>query len=335
MTWDELDWTILDRLRDGFLSGAAADGPYWQSHDDLAHYDFTYAERIGWKWDHVLGELQRRGWSPPAGHVVDWGCGSGIATRRLLAHWPAAVALDAAAHFFDHSTLAEAFAQQRLRETHPALRAQSWDRAAPIGTLLISHVLNELDDDSAADLREAIDRAQALIWIEPGTSAVAARLVAWRESIHPDFRILYPCTHANACPMLAPAHARHWCHHFATPPPGIFADSHWVKFGQRAGIDLRSLPYSALVLERPSLPATASTPAPIAGRVIGRPERFKPYARLLGCDATGLNELTLPKRADPVLWKRLDRADAPRLFTWQHDGTTLTTATPHPSDADS
>ena len=54
MNWTALDWKTLDRLREGFLSGSAAKGPYWKSRDDLAHYDATYAERIGWKWDAVL-----------------------------------------------------------------------------------------------------------------------------------------------------------------------------------------------------------------------------------------------------------------------------------------
>ncbi len=330
MTWDELDWTILDRLRDGFLRGGAVAGPYWQNHDDLAHYDFTYAERIGWKWDHVLGELCRRGWSPPRGNLVDWGCGSGIATRRVLDHWPATLADGHTAHFFDHSTIAESFAQSRLREDHPTFATQSWDRTAPIGTLLISHVLNELDADSATDLREAIDRAAAVIWIEPGTSDVAGQLVQWREQLRETFAVLYPCTHATTCGMLRPENARHWCHHFAAPPSWIFADSHWVKFGQRAGIDLRSLPYSALVLER--VRTTGPLP-PDAGRIIGRPERFKPYARLLGCDAHGLHELTLPKRTAPALWKRLERADAPRLFCWQHERATISaTSTLFPTE---
>ena len=42
MTWEELDWPALDRLRAGFLEGAAAAGPYWKSSSDLASYDFTY-----------------------------------------------------------------------------------------------------------------------------------------------------------------------------------------------------------------------------------------------------------------------------------------------------
>ncbi|MCF3648540.1 small ribosomal subunit Rsm22 family protein [Synoicihabitans lomoniglobus] len=327
MNWDELDWSILERLRQGFISGSAAAGPYWQSEDDLAHYDFTFAERIGWKWDHVLDELVRRGWSPPSGPILDWGCGSGVASRRVMRQWPELVQAGQTLHVFDHSTLAENFSARRARETFPDLTALSWDRAAPISTVVISHVLNELDTDSAADLRQVIDRAEAVIWIEPGTSEVASDLVAWREQLREQFRLVYPCPHQGACGILAPGNERHWCHHFARPPAGIFADSHWVKFGQRAGIDLRSLPFSALVFERTSRPC--STPLPEnAGRAIGRPQVFKPYARLLGCDAGGVAPLTLPKRTAPKLWKRLDRVESPRLFTWEHREQTLVKITP-------
>src|SRR5258708_2923216 len=84
MNWESLDWEILDRLRDNFLSGtAAAGGPYWHTLTDLECYDFTYGERIGWKWDAVLHELKLRHWAPPPGAtVLDWGCGSGIAGPR-------------------------------------------------------------------------------------------------------------------------------------------------------------------------------------------------------------------------------------------------------------
>src|SRR6185436_4078772 len=67
MTWAELDWHTLDRLRDRFLQGGSAT-PYWETADDLANYDLTFGERIGWKWDHVLRELRLRGWTPV--HVV-------------------------------------------------------------------------------------------------------------------------------------------------------------------------------------------------------------------------------------------------------------------------
>ena len=57
---------LLDRLRETFLSDAKSGGPYWHTITDLECYDFTFGERIGWKWDAVLAELKQRGWTPPA-----------------------------------------------------------------------------------------------------------------------------------------------------------------------------------------------------------------------------------------------------------------------------
>src|SRR5213083_77519 len=82
MTWADLDWAALDRLRARFLSVTANPEPYWSSLRDLASYDLTYGERIGWKWDQVLRELKLRGFKPRSRAVFDWGCGSGIANRR-------------------------------------------------------------------------------------------------------------------------------------------------------------------------------------------------------------------------------------------------------------
>ena len=87
MNWEAIDWTALERMRTAFLQNTAGAGEYWQSELDLASYDTTFAQRIGWKWDYVLKELKRRGWSPPTEELLDWGCGSGIASRAFLDHF--------------------------------------------------------------------------------------------------------------------------------------------------------------------------------------------------------------------------------------------------------
>jgi len=326
MEWETLDWPALDRLRAGFLQGNAAGGPYWQSESDLASYDLTYGERIGWKWDHVLRELRLRGWRPPARSIFDWGCGSGVAARRVIAYF-GAEQFDAL-HVWDHSPLAADFAANAAGRAFPGLAVghatpgflQGDD---PVGLLIISHVLNELDPASLASLRALITRAAAVLWVEPGTHDVSRQLGGLREEFSRPgapagaFRIVAPCTHQNTCPILAPGNERHWCHHFAPPPSEIFANPDWVKFGQRAGIDLRSLPYCFLALEKLK---DGTTEATGLSRIIGRPEHFKPYARFLNCDATGLAELTLPKRADPGLYKQLDRTRAPLVYRWRREG---------------
>ncbi|MBT5901715.1 MAG: hypothetical protein HOH58_06370 [Opitutaceae bacterium] len=318
VTWENLDWPTLDRIRAGFLTGSAAKGPYWQSLADLAHYDFTFAERIGWKWDHVLRELNRRGWAPAQGKLLDWGCGSGVAHRRVISTWPDSTQ---SVRVFDHSTWAEAYATQRVNDRFPNLDVRSWERSESIATLTISHVLNELDKESAQDLMQTIQSATKVIWVEPGTSEVAGQLVQWREKLRDSFRVVFPCPHQGACGLRTPANALHWCHHFASPPAGVFADSNWVKFGQRAGIDLRSLPYSALVLEKPTAAIETREAAveDLAGRIIGRPKVSKPCTRFLGCDSDQVQRLEMPKKLNARLAKKLDRPNAPRLFRWKHE----------------
>lgn len=319
MTWSELDWPALDRLRAGFLGGSANAGPYWKSASDLASYDFTYGERIGWKWDQVLRELKLRGWKPNTRSILDWGCGSGVAARRAISAFGPAQ-FDSL-HVWDHSPVACDFAADTAIAKFPTLSVDTVTPGfllsdEPIGLLLISHVLNELTPEALDDLRGLVTRAASVIWVEPGTHDVSRSLGALREEFRNQFTLVAPCTHQLACPMFAPGRERDWCHHFAPPPSEIFASSEWVKFGQRAGIDLRSLPYCFLTLDRS--PESAAPPG--WSRVIGRPEHFKPYVRLLNCDTDGLADLELAKRTDTALFKQLERTKEPLIYRWVRNG---------------
>ena len=336
MNWDQLDWSALDRLRAGFLSGSAADGPYWQSPSDLAAYDLTYGERIGWKWDALLRELTLRQWKPPAGTtLIDWGCGSGIAGRRVLAAFGPAHFKDL--QVWDHSDHARTFAATRARETFPtfpvsALPSDPSSQLSALSsglsdyTLVLSHVFNELSADQRTALLALVSGAQAVLWIEPGTHADSRTLASVRDQLlSGPHHIVAPCTHRETCPLFQAANERHWCHFFAPPPPGIQNDSHWVRWSHRAGLDLRSQAYSCLVLE---LPAPSSPLPAHSARLLGRPEIFKPYARFLACDATGLHTLELSKRTDPALIKRLDKNPPVHLYALTHDGRHATSMTP-------
>jgi small ribosomal subunit Rsm22 len=326
MNWSEIDWTSLSRHRERFLVGGPCDGPYWASAADLAGYDLTYGERIGWKWDAVLDELQIRGWKPSRGTVLDWGCGSGIASRRVIGRY-GADGFDSLL-VWDHSPLATDFALEMARRDFPGLGAAAATRgilegSEPIGLLVLSHVLNELAAPALEEIRALVGRSRAVIWTEPGSHDTSRALGALRDEWAKDFRVVAPCTHANACPILAPGNERHWCHHFAASPPAIFADSKWVKFGQRAGIDLRSLPYSFIALERGQDGENGGL-----SRVIGRPERFKPYVRLLNCDQAGLAELMVMRRDNPALYKELDKTRRPLVYRWARDGMKITDGSP-------
>ena len=313
MNWESLDWEALDRLRETFLTDAKSAGPYWHTITDLEGYDFTFGERIGWKWDAVLAELKLRGWAPPSGAtVLDWGCGSGIAGRRVVDFFGAANF--SKLELLDHSPLAMDFAEHRAQQLWPGFAVSRY-HGGPVGVLVLSHVLNELDEAARAELRALAARAETILWVEPGTHEVSRALGAWRNQLAAAMHVVAPCTHRAACDVLAAGNERHWCHFFAAPPAGIHADSGWVKFGQRAGIDLRSLPYSFLALDRRESPQPAGF-----ARIIGEPRHYKGYAKIFSCAADGVADLTLQKRDAPEVFKALKHAGGPLIYRWQRKG---------------
>ncbi len=311
--WTAPDLALLRRLRERFLAGSPGAGDYWKTSDELALYDTTFAERIGWKWDAVLRELAARAWQPRSRHLFDWGCGSGVASRRLLAAWPGRFET---LTLHDRSPLALRFASERARAAAPgvALRTGLPATLPPDTLVVVSHVLNELAAAELHRLLPLLRQAREIIWVEAGTHADSRRLIAEvREPLLGEFTAVAPCTHAARCGMLAPANAPHWCHHFATAPAEIFQDGRWAEFGRELGIDLRALPYAFLVLARPA----DATPGPEEfSRMIGRPREYKGYSKILSCQAAGVGELMLQKRDAPALRRTLGETPEAPVFRW-------------------
>jgi ribosomal protein RSM22 (predicted rRNA methylase) len=200
--------------------------------------------------------------------------------------------------------------------------------------LVISHVLNELDEPARTELRALAARSETILWVEPGTHEVSRTLGGWRERLRGQFRAIAPCPHQATCGVLTPGNERHWCHFFAAPPAGVYADSGWVKFGQRAGIDLRSLPYSFLVLDqrgmangKEAVPSEASAKEGFS-RILGEPRHYKGYAKLFNCDESGVAELMLQKRDAPEIFKALKDPDGPMIYRWTRNGDRITSGTP-------
>ncbi len=309
MNWDTIDWDALERMRAAFLAGTAGAADYWQTESELAAYDATFAQRIGWKWDFVLGELQRRGWTPPKGELLDWGCGSGVAGRAFLDHFGADSVTKL--RVWDRSPLAMNFAACRAREKYSQLAVGPTTLPEHVagGTLLISHVLTELTPAQTETLAATAATADCVLWVEPGTYEASLTLIAIRERLRQRFHLIAPCTHQERCGILAPENERHWCHHFAEPPPEVFTDRNWARFANLFGIDLRDLPLSFLVLDQRPVPAWPKN----AARLIGHPRLYKGYAMLLGCDATGVSEQRLTQRAFPGEYKGFKKGRHPSL----------------------
>lgn len=313
MNWDTIDWAALERMRAAFLAGTAGASDYWQSEADVAAYDATFAQRIGWKWDFVLSELQRRGWTPPAGDLVDWGCGSGVASRAFLDYFGTDTIRRL--NVWDRSALAMAFATKRARGKFPHLEVAAIATPENLSsqTLVISHVLTELTQAQTEALTALAATAECVLWVEPGTYETSLTLIAIRERLRDRFNVVAPCPHQKRCGILAPENERHWCHHFAPPPAEIFTDSAWARFANQQGIDLRDLPLSFLVLDKrpaPGLPQGAM-------RLIGHPRLYKGHALLLGCDACGVSEQRLAQRKFNSEFKSFKKGRHASLYEWQ------------------
>ena len=212
-SWPEVDRDLLRELRGRFLQfdrRNTGESPpdrsdYWRTAAELHHYNFTFGERIAWKWDGVLAELKARGWTPPAGAVLDWGCGTGVAGRRVAAAWPGEVR---ELRLWDRSGLAREFAEGRARETFPSLDARGVAAEGAAELLVISHVINELSQEALEGLLALAEQAQAVLWVEPGTAPVSRQLIAVRERLRGRFQPVAPCTHAVGCGMLSAENAR-------------------------------------------------------------------------------------------------------------------------------
>jgi SAM-dependent methyltransferase len=309
------DWKTLRRLRATFLrANPAWRDDYWRSERDLQIYDQTFGQRIRWKWDYVLRELKQRGWTPPRADVLDWGCGSGVAGRAFLEHFGSENFHSL--HLADRSPMAMRYALNRARVELPKIPTRlSVTPALPSENtiLLLSHVITELSEENLEELGRLARGAATVLWVEPGAYDASRALIGAREKLREKLSVVAPCTHQAACGMLTAGNERHWCHHFAPSPPEVFTDGDWAKFANVAGMDLRSLPLSFLVMDRrepPALPADAM-------RIIGKPRIYKAHAQVFGCDATGVHDRRMMKRSLRDAFRKLQKGNIEPLQHWE------------------
>jgi hypothetical protein len=295
-------WQKLRELREFFLSAQPNRAAYWDSEETLELYDQTLAVRIGWRWDAVLDQLHSLSWQPREKVFLDWGCGSGIASRKVLAAFPNFESVCVA----DLSLQAERYAAKRIRAANPAISVRPGIPADEPFCLVLSHVLGELDAEAEEQLATIVSRASSLIWVEAGSALLSKKLVLWRERL--DWLVIAPCTHRQPCGMLAPENHLHWCHFFTRPPAETFMSAEWSEFAKQLEIDHRTVAFSYLVLDR----SGANQPSGLA-RSIGSTRVYKASAKLQLCDANSLHDVELMKRDFPDVWRSLKKGWSPDL----------------------
>lgn len=245
----------------------------------------------------VLAELADRATGFAPTNVLDAGAGPGTASWAAAATWRGLRAT-----LFDHNR-------------HLLGLAQELSVAGAGGDLVVTKAPGDLARDSLPDgqydlvlasyaLTEMaeVDRlanalwartAGALVIVEPGRPRDYERLLLIRgRLLAQGARIVAPCPHANACPLVPPD----WCH---------FS----VRLARtRAHMQMKgaTLPYedekfSYLVLARPEV-----TVAPVAARVLAPVAVSKFDVSLKLCTPEGLAQGTVMKR-DKAMFKAMHK----------------------------
>jgi hypothetical protein len=209
---------------------------------------------------------------------------------------------------WDHSQAAVNYARQKIRHEFPDVRVVCATAPAhPKGVALISHVLTELTDTSAADLLELLSDAQAMLWVEPGTFEASRRLIQVRELLKERYSVVAPCTHQESCGLEVEENKGHWCHHFAVAPPTAHQDPFWGHFRKEMNLDVGSVAYSFLVLAHEAILLEEG-----ASHLIGKPLKFPKFVRVLSCQKEEVRELVAGRKLD--IYRELKQATTPAVY---------------------
>jgi hypothetical protein len=114
-----------------------------------------------------------------------------------------------------------------------------------------------------------------------------------------------------------PERENDWCHFFAHAPTEFHQSGFWREFSRKVGVDLRSLPFSVLVLAKKPRPSRLPDEA---HRIVGTPRTYKGYLKLQSCHGRdGVQEYILPQRADKQLFKKLSDPPPMTLASFELD----------------
>ena len=318
----------LRALRETFIAKQSTGTlDYWSNTEILEAYDATLARRILWKWQSALSEAVNSGFAnqtfhsiaqdlnpasqqmpPNISEWVDWGCGTGVATEALLEcclehnfSLPIKIIL------YDRSLRAANFAAQKLQKIYTEVQFLATSSTPDINKkgVLMSHVLSELPLARYPEFIGKMSGAAALLCVEAGTHEASHRLLQLRTLLHKEFHIWAPCPHQNSCGLLSFGLEKEWCHQYASVPNEIFQSSQWNTIAKELEIDLRSLPYSMLLMSRGKI--ENFTDENLYHRILGRPRHTKSQTQLWVCSKTEVCSKILPIRNHKKFIKSLQK----------------------------
>lgn len=230
--------------------------------------------------------------------LMDIGAGPGTASWAAAQAFPSLAdftSLDANASWRD---LALELAQSTSRLASMVYRngdALKLIADMPAADLVIaSYIAGETGNAERLSLANAMwsKTRDILLIVEPGTPAGYARIVEMRALlIAQGARVVAPCPHDNACPLVAPD----WCH-FSQRLPRSRAHKHLKS----ASVPYEDEKYSFVVLTRSPV---ARRPA----RILAQPKVTKVAVTAKLCTADGLQHANIPHR---------DKASYTRARKW-------------------
>ncbi|WP_043264106.1 small ribosomal subunit Rsm22 family protein [Streptomyces sp. CT34] len=286
----------VDRLIANYRGRTPTDAPVLRDRGDVAAYA---AYRMPATFEAVRAALAAfaarvPGWSPAA--HVDIGGGTGAATWATAATWDGvgSTVLDWARPALD---LGRELAAGILPDTTWQRQVIGDGLTVPDGTDLVtvSYVLGELRPEARRAVVDAAATAGSVVLIEPGTPEGYLRIREAREQlIAAGLRIVAPCPHSAACPIVP---EDDWCHFSVRVSRSSLHRQ--IKGGSLAYED-EKFSYVA---------ATRGDAAPAAARVVRKPQLRKGQVLLELCTADdGLRRGTVTKRRGTVYRAARDAA---------------------------
>lgn len=280
------------RLTEAYRGAGAVGEPAMRSAADRLAYVAARMPATFEATRSVLAELQGRCPRLNPGSLLELGAGP---APGLWAASEVFAGLSRATHVEIDGALAD-LGRRLLAATPVAARVESSWRGDDLTSggdaiqgagahdlVLLGYVLGELPE---ADCSKVVDEAwgvsrEALVIVEPGTPAGAARVLAARARlIEQGAAVAAPCPHDEACPLPA----GDWCHF------GARLNRSRAQRLLKGG----ALPYED---EKYAYVAVTRTPGiPCVARVLRRPVFEPRRVSLRLCAAAGLREVTVTRR---------------------------------------
>ncbi|WP_030617896.1 small ribosomal subunit Rsm22 family protein [Streptomyces sclerotialus] len=285
----------VERLIANYRGRTPTDAPVLRDRADVAAYA---AYRMPATFEAVrsaLAAFEERvpGWAP--GSHLDIGGGTGAAAWAAADVWP-----ELRTTVLDWAEPALALGRELAAGTLPDTR---WQRQVigegltvpeDTGLVTVSYVLGELTGADREAVVAAAARARTAVLIEPGTPDGYARIrVAREQLVATGMRVVAPCPHSAACPIVP---GEDWCHFSARVNRSSLHRQ--VKGG--------SLPYEDEKFAY--VAATRVEARPVAARIVRKPQLRKGQVLLDVCTEDGLARRTVTKRQGAVYRAARDAA---------------------------